>query len=490
MPAIPRQTRIYAALLTTIGCVVAALCVVHNGLSWTSSELALAFIIFAMIAAVERFQVDIPNRSFHFSISVGSVLSLGAAFALPPILSALVVVLSALLIDGLARLRPIQVVVNVVNLGLATLVAAMTYEFVSGHARTPLDDFRAVAATIIASIVYTILNLGALSIIVAPVVGETPVGMWKTNFSGTFVIVTLPMLGSLVPITAADHSWGILILVVPLAGAHMALRALKKVQLETQATIVSLTDALEFRDAYTHHHSARVTEYVTAILDEMPHLPSRLRLTTIDAARIHDVGKVGIRDVALLKDGKLTDAEFKEIQRHPVIGADIVQNLEMYRHGASVVRHHHERWDGRGYPDGLKGEDIPLGARIIAVGDSYDAMTSNRPYRRALSHTVAMDEIARNSGIQFDPQVVEAFQRAMAGGFREPDVPASSSAFPLAKRSAVAMQRSEPVRTPAVAAMSHVRKKFFSGNESARTAQAIHRCGQRDRIVDLVNRTQ
>jgi hypothetical protein len=443
MTTIPRQTRIYAALLALICGVVLAYGVKRDGVGWSSDHLVLGLILFAMIVLVERFQVDIPSHSFHFTISVGAILSLGAAFALEPIQSAVVVIAAALVSDALARLRPIQLFVNVANLGLATFVASLTYQLVSGHAHTPLDSVRGIAAAIAGSAVYTILNLGALSIIVAPVVGDTPLDMWKTNFSGTFVFINLPMFGSLVPITAANHSWGIMILVVPLAGAHMAQRALKKVAQETQATIVSLTDALEFRDAYTHHHSARVTAYVTGILTQMPHLPSRLRMTTIDAARIHDVGKVGIRDTALLKDGKLTDDEFKEIQRHPVIGADIVQNLEMYRHGASIVRHHHERWDGRGYPDGLKGEDIPLGARIIAVADSYDAMTSNRPYRRALSNEIAISEIERNSGVQFDPQVVEAFMRFMA----EPQTASVSHPASSASRGS---GDSDPIASPAL----------------------------------------
>jgi HD-GYP domain-containing protein (c-di-GMP phosphodiesterase class II) len=194
----------------------------------------------------------------------------------------------------------------------------------------------------------------------------------------------------------------------------MAQRALRKVQRETQATIESLVDALEVRDVYTHNHSVRVTKYVEALLAELPHVPSATRQVIVDAARVHDVGKMGVRDTALLKPGKLSDEEYEEIKRHPSIGADLIGNLEMYRRGVTIVRHHHERWDGRGYPDGLIGDQIPLGARIIAVADSFDAMTSDRPYRRAMTVAVALAEIKRNSGIQFDPQIVEAFERAMS----------------------------------------------------------------------------
>lgn len=414
MSTIPRQTRIYASILAAVTTLVLIVGFWRREARFSRDEVLVGVLLLAMITVVERFHIDIPNRSFHLSVSVGAILALGAAFALPPLQSMVVVIAANAVVDGLARLRPIQLIVNSANLGLSTFVAAITYSLVSGHAQSPLDNFRSIAATIAASMVYTVVNLGALSIIVGPVIGETPRGMWRTNFSGTFVFLTLPMLGSLVPITANDHPWGVLILAVPLAGAYYALRMLKQVELEAQATIVSLMDALEFRDEYTHRHSSRVTQYVEGILIEMPSLPSRIKIATIEAARVHDVGKVGIRDTALLKNGPLTEDEFKEIQLHPVIGADIVQHLEMYRHGASIVRHHHERWDGKGYPDGLKGEDIPLGARIIAVADSFDAMTSDRPYRRALSHATALAEIERNSGIQFDPQVVEAFQRYMA----------------------------------------------------------------------------
>jgi HD-GYP domain-containing protein (c-di-GMP phosphodiesterase class II) len=413
MRDIPVRTRIYVCALVAITSVVLFAAYLRYGFGWTTAEAQTGVLLFAMIAVAERFRIDFPNRSFHFSVSVGAILSLGTAFTLDPFHSALIVITANIIVDVSNRLRPIQIVVNAANLGLATFLAGTAYWAIAGNAHSPIDTMPALIATIVASTTYTIANLGTLSIIVAPVVGETPVGMWRANFSGTFVFVSLPMLGSLVPITAAESAFGVLILAVPLAGSHLALRTLKKVELETQATIVSLTDALEVRDAYTHHHSARVTDFVEIILEEMPHVPSRLKLITIEAARIHDVGKIGIKDTALLKAGPLTDEERREVQRHSVIGADIVSNLGIYRHGAAIVRHHHERWDGKGYPDGLKGEEIPLGARVIAVADSFDAMTSNRPYRRAMGFSTALEEIVKNSGTQFDPQVVEAFQRAM-----------------------------------------------------------------------------
>ncbi|MBX6341285.1 MAG: HD domain-containing protein, partial [Thermomicrobiaceae bacterium] len=129
----------------------------------------------------------------------------------------------------------------------------------------------------------------------------------------------------------------------------------------------------------------------------------------------HDLGKVSTPDGTLLKPGKLTDEERRAIERHAPEGAEILSHLTMYQEASVLVRHHHERWDGKGYPDGLAGLDIPFGARVIAVADSYDAMTSDRPYRPALAHHVAMAELRRNAGLQFDPEIVAAFERAIEG---------------------------------------------------------------------------
>jgi HD-GYP domain-containing protein (c-di-GMP phosphodiesterase class II) len=410
---IPLKSRIYIFALAGVTSAVLLFDFFNGGNGLTRKEVETGFILFTMIAIAERCRIDFPNRTFHFSVSVGAILSLGAAFTLPPLYSAAIVIFASVLVDLSNRLKSVQLSVNAANLGLATYLAGTVYWAVANDSASPISSFSALLATVIASTVYTIINLGSLSMIVAPVINETPTGMWRANFSATFVFVSLPMLGTLVPITAGESGLGVLILTVPLVGSHLALRNLRRVELETQATMASLSDALEVRDENTHQHSVRVTQYVQQILDELPHVPSRLKVITLEAARIHDVGKIGIRDLALLKDGPLSDEEWLEVKRHPAIGADLVSKLSIYRDSSSIVRHHHEWWDGSGYPDRLREEAIPLGARIIAVADSFDAMTSNRPYRKAMTTCAALEEIVKYRGKRYDPMVVDAFERAL-----------------------------------------------------------------------------
>jgi ribonuclease P protein subunit RPR2 len=174
------------------------------------------------------------------------------------------------------------------------------------------------------------------------------------------------------------------------------------------ATVRSLSNAVEARDAYTGKHAERVAAYGLEIARKFP---SELVLTPEleFGFLLHDVGKVAIPDAILYKPGPLTDEERALMSRHPVIGSDIVRGIEFLADAAEVVRSHHERWDGTGYPDGLAGEDIPLAARVFAVADVLDALTTDRPYRPATSLRDAREMIASESGKHFDPRVVEAF---------------------------------------------------------------------------------
>ncbi|MBI5341804.1 MAG: response regulator [Deltaproteobacteria bacterium] len=173
-------------------------------------------------------------------------------------------------------------------------------------------------------------------------------------------------------------------------------------------SIDSLIKALEAKDFYTRGHSQRVTMYSVAIGKEMRLSPEQIEILR-QASILHDLGKIGVREAVLNKPGKLTDDEYNEITLHPEVATKILEPIPYFRPLLPAILHHHERFDGKGYPDRLKGCDIPLESRIMAVADTFDSMTSTRAYRKALSLETANAEILRCSGTQFDPEIVPFF---------------------------------------------------------------------------------
>jgi response regulator RpfG family c-di-GMP phosphodiesterase len=182
----------------------------------------------------------------------------------------------------------------------------------------------------------------------------------------------------------------------------------------SEGTLEALVAALDAREHETEAHSRRVAEY-TVYLARGMNLAGEVVETIRRGAMLHDIGKIGISDNILLKPAPLTDREWREMQRHPQIGYWILNAVETLRPAAEIVLSHHERFDGSGYPRRLCGEEIPLGARIFSVVDSFDAITSDRPYQRVQPYETAREEIALNSGVQFDPLVVTAFLRVPPG---------------------------------------------------------------------------
>jgi HD-GYP domain-containing protein (c-di-GMP phosphodiesterase class II) len=174
-------------------------------------------------------------------------------------------------------------------------------------------------------------------------------------------------------------------------------------------TVIALAQTIELRDPTTAGHGKRVTKYALLLADALK-LPARERRQIDIGSRLHDIGKIGIRDAVLCKKGRLSAAEYQHMQTHTLKGAAILATIPELAPVLPIVRNHHERWDGRGYPDRLVGEEIPLASRIVAVADSFDAMTSNRPYRAGLSMEEAFDQIHRGAGSQFDPECSRAFR--------------------------------------------------------------------------------
>ena len=174
------------------------------------------------------------------------------------------------------------------------------------------------------------------------------------------------------------------------------------------STLYAFVETIEARDPYTKQHSTRVTHYAVSVAKAIGCSQEEIDVLNV-SGNLHDIGKIGIPDDILLKPGKLTDAEYEIIKRHSSIGSNIIGHFNMWTEEEKIIKHHHERWDGRGYPDGLSGEEIPFLSRILSVADVYDALTSDRSYRKRLSDDVAIGMIRENSGSQFDPKIVDVF---------------------------------------------------------------------------------
>lgn len=259
---------------------------------------------------------------------------------------------------------------------------------------------------------------------------------WKATFgrSGVPYLSTL-LLGVVVAITYSHAPVFALILILPIVAVYQSLQSANIIARQTRETIELLADTVDRRDAYTSAHSQRVSSLAHRIAE-------RLRLTAEEqdvvalAARVHDLGKVGVADELLHKPGRLETAELETIRKHAVMGAEIVGKLPEYKRGKEYILFHHERFDGTGIFR-LQGRHIPMGARIIAAADAYDAMTSDRPYRRAMPAQEALAEIEREKGHQFDPAVAEALidvVRREAGRLVE-GIPETSTPAPVARTS-------------------------------------------------------
>jgi putative two-component system response regulator len=192
-------------------------------------------------------------------------------------------------------------------------------------------------------------------------------------------------------------------------------RQLRLVQLRQsyEASLTMLANAIEVRDQYTRGHVERVTLYAVVIAKELE-TESQFVEDVRFGAILHDIGKIHVRESVLRKKTALTDKEWAELTRHPVTGAEMIKDIPYLMPAVPAVRYHHERWDGQGYPEGLAGQNIPLSARIVAVADAFDAMTTDRPYRLAMGEDLAYQEIVDQAGTHYDPDVVTAFQRVWA----------------------------------------------------------------------------
>jgi putative nucleotidyltransferase with HDIG domain len=320
---------------------------------------------------------------------------------------------------------------NTGMLVIAAAIAGLIYVLLGG---TPeyVDQTSNIIPLFGAVTAQTLTNLALLIGVIAIQTGHSPFRLWTQDFKwATPISIFGGVLGGGALALAYEmfSYLGLLVFLLPVLATSYSFRLytnnmrgyvdkleelnlnLEKTNLGLLETIGAIIDAY---DVYTYGHSTQVAHYAAAICEKMALAEDQIA-TIVKAALVHDIGKVGVTDMITGKPTKLTNEEKNIMRRHPRIGAEILERMEGFQEIVPIVRHHHEYWDGNGYPDGLKGEDIPLGARILAVADSLDAMLSDRSYRTTRNLKEVLDEINRCSSQQFDPQVVSAFQE-MADG--------------------------------------------------------------------------
>ena len=301
---------------------------------------------------------------------------------------------------------------NVSQFAISIFLAGVVFD----HFKTSFGIFmlpQDLPAFVFAAVIYISTNLLLVSFIIALTQKRNVFYVLKSDFRMILLYYTaLAPISMLMVLLYKQQPLTIILIIPPLVIADSSFRSYVSQKLETRMTLEILADFVDRRDRYTAEHSSRVTGYASAIAEEMGIDEADKELIEL-AGMVHDLGKIAVSDSILLKPGQLDQREMGVMKSHPEVAFKILKPLQMYKLGSVIVKEHHECYDGSGYPLGLKKEGIHIGARIIAVADSYDAMTSDRPYRKAMTREEAIRELKKYSGSQFDPGVVEAFLRVL-----------------------------------------------------------------------------
>ena len=394
-------------------------------------------LVFALLAAL----VELINTEMYTSsrsrVSVSSVIGIAAIMLFGPLAGAVVHVANGFMTAVTTSIRSRHRKVErrrvsalsraLFNTGMfitSASVAGTAYYLVGGRTGNVMQVSNLIPL-LVAATVDVLMNLGLLIGVITLQTGRPISELWNEDFQWAAPIaIAGNIFGAVLALAYEMFAYlGLTVFMLPILATNYSFRLyvnnskgyiekLKEMNEELDEVNLGLLETLgaviDAYDMFTYGHSTQVAVYASALAEKM-NLPLEERSIIVKAALVHDLGKVAVMDSIISKPGALTDEEFQQIRRHPEIGAQIVSRMKGFKDLVDLVRHHHERWDGKGYPDGLAGEQIVRGARILAMADSLDAMFSTRPYRPARSYQEILAEVARCSGTQFDPEVARAF---------------------------------------------------------------------------------
>jgi putative nucleotidyltransferase with HDIG domain len=408
MSGIPHKTRNFILVLSLAALLFLAVIMVYFDVdNWSMVAL---FCLFTIIA--ETFLVQIPGVG---AISVSFAITLAAIILGGP-LSAIIVSVCGILfskpyVEGRGYVHilntPIyKTVFNVSQNILYTGLAALVYLLL--HSRFFfLGELDPVSIT--GSILtFLLVNTLIMTFLIITLSGGKFLYIWSDNFKGTIVnVMAVGLLGVIVAIAYENYGAGAVVLFfIPLMLSRYSFKLYVDMRKNYYDTVKALINAIEAKDPYTSGHANRVGEYSVAIAQEINLTAKQIEIIK-NAALLHDIGKIGIDDRILNKQERLSELELEVIKNHPSIGYDIIKDIGFLKDVMNIVKHHHEKWDGSGYPMGLKGSEIPIETTILTISDSYDAMTTDRPYRKALSSEEAIKELLKYSGTQFNPEIID-----------------------------------------------------------------------------------
>jgi putative nucleotidyltransferase with HDIG domain len=352
----------------------------------------------------------IKLRDLEFTVA-GAVL-VAAAIVFPEPVPVLVAIVPSVAADLLRHKSWDRTAVNAASDATTAFVAQLVYSSLDPRA-IALDSGQGVASVTAVVLAYYFFSTLPPALMVSLMKRQPLLHVLRANMYSAYMdLVGLLLFGVLTAyiwtyaprLTIILVSLGVIIYkVFELAG---------RLNVETVQALQTIVDVVDERDRYTYNHSLLVAEYSRLVAERLVNDPQKVE-TIVRAAYLHDIGKIGIADGELNKPGPLSAEEYELMKRHPAIGARILASYSQFSEGAGIVLAHQERWDGSGYPNGMRGDEIPIGARIIAVVDAYVAMTTNRPYRRALTTEQAVNELRQGIGTHFDPVVCAIFLKLL-----------------------------------------------------------------------------
>jgi hypothetical protein len=380
----------------------------------------LAFALFLVLGFLsEIYAVWIP--AYGSEVSSSMAIYMASLFILGPSLTVAMVFVTTLGSEILMRWEHIKTdprrFAYVLTFNISQLVVTVSLTgllfFKTGHSGFPLTVGVDFLRAILAFLCYAVANLALVTGVISMTERQGFLyRFWSYVRDFSIQYLVLGVLALLLAVLYTESVWHMLLAIVPLFLVHLSFRSYQRLRSEARKTFEKISRLLDERDHYTAVHSSDVAELAVEIAEELGLSQADIEKVDI-AARVHDIGKVAVPDAVLLKPGPLTDDEWAIMKRHPVVSAELIEGLEIYAPIADAVRHEHERWDGSGYPDGLKGDQIPMISRVIAAADIHNALSTDRPYRKAFSHDEAIRVIREIRGRDIDPEVADALLRVI-----------------------------------------------------------------------------